>query len=158
MRRIGTALEWAAGLLLFLLLVVGFLQVVGRYTFVVFMPWTEEMGRLLFVWVVWLGAAAAMFGSGHIRFDFLVLRLPAWLRRPIELAVHVGVATFLVVMIWYGFRVAQAQSGATFLTIDLSVEYTYLSGVVGSALMLVALVGGAWARFRRSGGGQGDRP
>jgi TRAP-type C4-dicarboxylate transport system permease small subunit len=157
MRRIGTALEWAAGLFLFLLVVVGFLQVVGRYTFVVFMPWTEEVGRLLFVWLTWIGAAAVMFGSGHIRFDFVVIRLPAWLRRPIEVAVHAGVAFFLVVVIWYGFRVAQSQSGAMFLTVDISVKYTYLSAVVGSALMLVGLVVGVWIFLRQSIAGRGDR-
>jgi TRAP-type C4-dicarboxylate transport system permease small subunit len=46
MRRLQVVLEWAAGLLLLGLLVVGFLQVVSRYTGVIFIPWTEEVARL----------------------------------------------------------------------------------------------------------------
>ena len=148
MRALQTLLEWIAGLLLFALVCVGCLNVLGRYTVLVFMPWTEEIARLLFVWVVWIGAAAGMFRGGHVRFDFLVNRLPTRLQRPCEVGVHVGVAAFLVVVLRYGYEVAQSQAGSTFLTVDLSVKYTYLSSVVGSAAMLVALAGGLWARLR----------
>ncbi len=149
MRRLQTLLEWMAGLLLFVLLVVGFLQVVSRYTGLMFIPWTEEVARLLFVWVVWVGAAAGLIRGGHIRFEFVVERLPARIRRVTEMAVHAGAGIFLVVVIRYGYEVAQSQAASTFLTFNLSVKYTYLSAVVGSALMLVGLAGGIWTRSRR---------
>jgi TRAP-type transport system small permease protein len=152
MRGLQTLLEWLAGVLLFALVCVGFLNVLGRYTVVVFMPWTEEIARLLFVWVVWLGAAAGMFRGGHVRFDFVFNRLPPRLQRPCEIAVHVGVAAFLLVVLRYGLEVAQSQAGSTFLTVDLSVKYTYLSSVVGAAVMLVALAGGLWARLTKPAG------
>jgi TRAP-type C4-dicarboxylate transport system permease small subunit len=158
MRRLQVVLEWAAGLLLLGLLVVGFLQVVSRYTGVIFIPWTEEVARLLFVWVVWIGAAAALVRGSHIRFDFVVQRLPAQIRRPVELVVQIGVAFFLIVVIRYGYEVAQSQATSTFLTFDLSVKYTYLSAVLGSALMLIGLVVGIWTRWRRPAAGRGDGP
>lgn len=148
MRRLQSLLEWSAGLLLFVLLVVGFLQVVSRYTGLIFIPWTEEVARLLFVWVVWVGAAAGLIRGGHIRFEFVVDRLPARIRSVTEVAVHAGVGIFLLVMIRYGYLVAQSQAASTFLTFDLSVKYTYMSAVVGSALMLVGLVSGIWMRLR----------
>ncbi len=158
MRRLQVVLEWAAGSLLLGLLVVGFLQVVSRYTGVIFIPWTEEVARLLFVWVVWIGAAAALVRGSHIRFDFVVERLPAQIRRPVELVVHIGVALFLIVVIRYGYEVAQSQATSTFLTFDLSVKYTYLSAVLGSALMLIGLVAGIWTRWRGPAAGRGDGP
>ena len=84
MRRLQQLLEWTAGSLLFALLVVGALQVTSRYTGLIFVPWTEEVARLLFVWVVWIGAAAAAFRGSHIRFDFLVERLPRSMRAGVE--------------------------------------------------------------------------
>lgn len=152
MRKLQLLLEWAAGVLLLFLLVVGFLQVVSRYTGLVFIPWTEEVARLLFVWVVWVGAAAGLFRGTHIRFDFAVDRLPAWIRRPLESVVRIGVALFLIVVIRYGYEVAQSQAASTFLTFNLSVKYTYLSAVLGSALMLVGLAGGIWTRGRKPAG------
>lgn len=158
MRLLQRLLEWAAGFLLCLMVVVGFLQVFGRYTGLIFVPWTEEAARLLFVWVVWLGAAAAMTRAGHIRFDFVVDRLPAWLRQPCEVAVHAGTGVFLIILVWYGYEVAQSQAGASYLTFPLSIKYAYLSGVVGSLLMLLALVGTVWIKWRRSAGETGGKP
>jgi TRAP-type C4-dicarboxylate transport system permease small subunit len=158
MRRLQSLLEWSAGLLLFVLLVVGFLQVVSRYTGLIFIPWTEEVARLLFVWVVWVGAAAGLIRGGHIRFEFVVDRLPARIRSVTEVAVHAGVGIFLLVMIRYGYLVAQSQAASTFLTFDLSVKYTYMSAVVGSALMFVGLVSGIWTRLRTATDEPGGRP
>lgn len=158
MRRLQTSLEWAAGSLLFVLLVVGFLQVVSRYTGLIFIPWTEEVARLLFVWVVWVGAAAGLIRGSHIRFDFVVERMPMWIRRPAECVVHIGVGLFLIVVIRYGYEVAQSQATSTFLTFNLSVKYTYLSAVLGSALMLVGLVAGIWTRLRKPAADPGGKP
>ncbi len=143
-------LEWTAGLLLAVMVIVTFLQVVGRYTGIFFVPWTEEVARLLFLWVVWIGAAAAVFRGGHIRFDFVVGRIVPRYRRLCEGAVHVGIGALLCLLIWYGTAVAQAQADTTFLTVDLSVKYTYYSAVVGSGLMLVGLVWGIFLRLKYS--------
>lgn len=158
MRRFQGVLEWLAGLLLFLLVVVGFLQVVSRYTGVIFIPWTEEVARLLFVWVVWLGAAAALIRGSHIRFDFILDRLPAQLRQSLEVAAQAGVALFLLVLIRYGYQVAESQASSTFLTFNLSVKYTYLSVVVGSVLMLAVMAAGLWARLRGPSGDSRGEP
>ena len=158
MRRLQVVLEWAAATLLFMLLVVGFLQVMSRYTGLIFLPWTEEVARLLFVWVVWVGAAVGLLRGTHIRFDFVVERLPARVRRAVEFVVSIGVASFLIVVIRYGYEVAQSQATSTFLTFNLSVKYTYLSAVLGSALMLVGLAAGVWTRMRKPAAAPGDRP
>lgn len=155
MRSMQKLLEWGAGLLLCLMVVVGFLQVLGRYTGWIFVPWTEEAARLLFLWVVWLGAAAAMFRAGHIRFDVVANRLPAHLRRPCAVAVHAGTGALLVVLIWYGYRVAQSQANSSYLTFPLSIRYAYLSAVIGSAFMLVAATRAAWDEVRGSAGTEG---
>ena len=158
MRWLQNLLEWTAGLLLFALLVVGFLQVVSRYTGIFFIPWTEEAARLLFVWLVWVGAAAGLIRGGHIRFEFVVDRLPAKIRRLTEMFVHAGVGIFLFIVIRYGYVVAQSQAASTFLTFGLSIKYTYLSAVAGSALMLVGLAGGIWTLLRTATGESDGRP
>jgi TRAP-type transport system small permease protein len=148
MRWLQKCLEWGAGLLLCAMVIVTFLQVTGRYTGLFFVPWTEEIARLLFLWVVWLGAAAALIRGGHIRFDFVADRFAPRLRIACEIAVHLGVGFLLILLIRYGYEVAQSQAETSFLTVNLSVKYTYLSAVVGSGLMLVGLAGGVWTRLR----------
>lgn len=149
MRWLRMLLEWTAGCLLFVLLVVGVLQVTSRYTGLMFVPWTEEVARLLFVWVVWIGAAAAVVRGSHIRFDFLVARLPPSAQGGIARAVSLGVVGFLLLLIYHGYEIVRSTS-STFITINLSVKYTYLSVVVGASLMLLGLVGGLLAGSERA--------
>ncbi len=152
MRWLQGALDATAGALLFVLLVVGVLQVGSRYTGLLFVPWTEEVARLLFVWVVWIGAAAALLRGGHIRFDFLVARLPRAPRAALGAAVTLGVTGFLLLIVVQGYEIVRSTS-STFITLDLSVKYTYLSAVVGACLMLAGLLGRLL-----SGRGEGKGP
>jgi TRAP-type C4-dicarboxylate transport system permease small subunit len=112
-------------------------------------PWTEEIARLLFVWVVWIGAAAAVVRGSHIRFDFLVERLPRPVQVGIGTAVTLGVAGFLILLVYHAYEIVRSTS-STFITLNLSVKYTYLSVVVGASLMLLGLVGGLLVRSERA--------
>ena len=157
MRWLGALLEWMAGSLLFVLLLVGALQVTSRYTGLMFVPWTEEVARLLFVWVVWIGAAAAIFRGSHIRFDFLVARLSQPVKAGIGTLVTLGLAGFLILLVYQAYEIVRSTS-STFITINLSVKYTYLSVVVGSALMLVGLLGAMLPRLRGTQGRREGHP
>ena len=75
-----------------------------------------------------------------------------------EFAVSIGVGLFLIVVAGYGYEVAQSQASSTFLTFNLSVKYTYLSAVLGSALMLIGLAASVWTRMRKPADAPGDRP
>lgn len=70
------AAEWllAAALAAMLAMVLG--NVVLRYAFDSGITVTEEVSRLLFVWVTFLGAVAVMQRRGHLGFDLLVRALP----------------------------------------------------------------------------------
>lgn len=157
MRRLRMLLEGTAGLLLFVLLAVGLLQVTSRYTGLMFFPWTEEVARLLFVWVVWIGAAAAVFRGGHIRFEFLVQRLSRPAQAVIGMIVTLGVAAFLIFLVYQAYEIVRSTT-STFITIDLSVKYTYLSAVVGASFMLLGLLGGLVGRLGRTSIGREGNP
>jgi TRAP-type C4-dicarboxylate transport system permease small subunit len=131
-------LDATAGVLLAVLLGVGVLQVGSRYTNMLFVPWTEELARLLFVWVVWIGAAAAVVRGSHIRFDFLLDRLPVGARRVLAGAVGLATTAFLLLIAVAGYEIVRSTS-STFITLNLSVKYTYLSAVAGACLMLLGL-------------------
>ncbi len=53
-----------------------FANVVLRYAFDSGIAWSEELPRLVFVWLIFLGAILASKEHAHIGFDTLVTRLP----------------------------------------------------------------------------------
>ena len=46
-------------------------QVLSRYIFTVPIAFSEEVGRFLFIWISFLGAAIVMKKNAHIRLDLL---------------------------------------------------------------------------------------
>lgn len=55
-----------------------FVNVILRYGFNSGITFSEDVSRLFFVWLTFLGAIAAMKDSAHIRVDSLVEKMPAW--------------------------------------------------------------------------------
>lgn len=53
-----------------------FLEVIRRFVLSYSSIWGEETARYLFVYLVWIGAAAGVRDRAHIRIDVLVARLP----------------------------------------------------------------------------------
>ena len=70
-------LKAAIALCLAVMVVLVFGNVVLRYAFNTGITLSEEVSRLLFVWLTFLGAIVAMREHGHLGVDTLVKRLPA---------------------------------------------------------------------------------
>ncbi len=71
------------GLLLVMMVVLCadvFLGVFSRYVMARTFTWYDEIARLLFVWIVFLGAAVGVRRSAHFRLHLLVDRFPPGLR------------------------------------------------------------------------------
>lgn len=71
------ALEAAIVISLATMAVLVFGNVVLRYAFDSGIAMSEELARLLFVWMIFLGAILASAQHAHIGFNSLVQRLPA---------------------------------------------------------------------------------
>ncbi|MCB4769753.1 TRAP transporter small permease [Ancylobacter sp. Lp-2] len=79
--RIQTLVEWAIGALLVLMVVLVFTNAAGRYLFGTGIASSEEIARLAFVWLIFLGAVLAVRERTHVGVDMLVQRLPRGLQK-----------------------------------------------------------------------------
>ena len=106
--------ETAMGLCLAVMAVAVFLNVVLRYGFGSGVAASEELSRLLFVWMVFIGAAAAYPAGEHMAFTGLV----AMLRQRPEMAADgwktlyttVGVFAIVVATLTLAFVIACASA------------------------------------------------
>src|SRR5512137_798532 len=114
--------EWACGLLMTAITTVVFLQVFTRYVLAYPWGWPEELARILFVWVALLGAALAFRRAGHFSIDALAPVLPAQLRRPLAVAMRIGLLGFLLLVASLGlqatFRVQEQLTTAMEISIS----------------------------------------
>ena len=152
-RRVWDHLEEAAlcGLLVAMALIT-FVTVVTRYVFSLPLSYIDQLVPNLFVWVTFLGAAAAMKRRAHLGLSLVYEAVPRSARAVLDVVVLVGNIAFFAVTGWYGARVVALQV-ENHLTTSLG-DPSWMIGVavpVGSILLAVRAVE-AWWRFRRAFG------
>ena len=117
-----------------------FVQVVARYVFARAIDGIDEVPRYLFVWLVMIGAAAAMHRGQHTALDYFRDRLGPTARRATLLATNAGAALLFLSMIKVSLVLvpnAQLQRSAG---LDLPLGWVFLAVPVGSALILGPMV------------------
>jgi TRAP-type transport system small permease protein len=132
-------LDWVAALLLLAILVITAARVAGRYLFGVGLPWSEELTRLLFVWLILATAARTRHMSIDLLADASGPRIRAILRIFTAL-VSVGVLGLLA---YQALALVELTAFDTFTALGVSVQYLYWAVVVGCCLWIAQIL----ARF-----------
>jgi TRAP-type C4-dicarboxylate transport system permease small subunit len=78
-------------------------QVLFRYVLNHSIFWAEEVGRILLVWITFLGASAAFKRKAHMGVDFFVQRLPPSTRKLCRCCVLLAASSFFAVLIVHGW-------------------------------------------------------
>lgn len=73
-------------------------QVFFRYVLHVSVPWTEEIARVLMIWMVLWGTALVQADGAQIRTDFLVSRIPKRFQRMLQIVIDLACIIFLLVI------------------------------------------------------------
>ena len=137
--RFYEALGYLAGLILAIMAGAVFLQVVLRYVGWAAFDGLDEVPRYLFVWLVMLGAAAAMHRGEHTLLGYFRDRLG---RRKRALAIIVvnaaGIALF-VYFIKLSFILVPNAHLQTSASLGLPLSYVYAAVPVGSVLIILPM-------------------
>ncbi|MDC7714125.1 TRAP transporter small permease [Vogesella sp. LYT5W] len=86
--RIERLVEWLMALALAVMVTLVFGNVVLRYVFDSGIAAAEEVSRLMFVWLVFLGAILALRQNAHLGVEMVQARLPAAWRRGCAVLSH----------------------------------------------------------------------
>lgn len=106
-------------------------------------PWTEELARMLLIWVSLLGASVAYARKGHLGVDYFVGLLPIPAKRLVEFAGH-GLVIFFAssVMMYGGWQMVSRTLSLRQLSPALQIEmgHVYLAiPISGCFIVLFAL-------------------
>lgn len=136
------AVEIATWSLTGLLVVVVTANVFARYVLEIGILWIEEISRLAFVWVVFLGAYVALCRKGHMAISMMLKRVPEGARPAILALTRVLVLVFLGTLAWAGIELVRMtmQFGRMSPILGISAAWGYASVPVASALMFVEVL------------------
>ena len=117
------------------LVVVASLQVFTRYVLNAPLTWTEELARMFFTWINFLGAALIVKKSSHISIDFLVKILPPGPRRWMLVLSHGVILAVVLILAVKGFRLLQITGASESPALNIPWAYVYAAFPIGMSLM-----------------------
>jgi C4-dicarboxylate transporter DctQ subunit len=130
-----------AGILGALAMVVGLVQVIGRY----FVPamsisWAEEVIVYLIVWAVMIISSQLVRTDGHVRPDLILRLVPPAGQRWLEVFNCLVALVFCFGMVWYGWEIVDTsllldETSSSGLQFPMWIYY--LSLPAGGALMML---------------------
>jgi TRAP-type C4-dicarboxylate transport system permease small subunit len=136
---IGLGLDVASGALMAVIAILVAAQVAVRYVLGGSLVWSEELTRLLFVWMILLAATRA----APMRIDVIVSILPARLGALCALVTDVIVFGLTCTLVWGAWGMAELTAGDSYIAIDISVSWAYVALVLAGTLWLLRTIGEA---------------
>ncbi len=132
---------WSAGAAIFFMSIIIPIGVFARYVIGAGAQWPEPIAILLMVVFTFLGAAAAYRAGAHIAVAMLTDRLPAALKRPLELVVDACMIAICLFVIVYGTKLVLGTMGQNLAELPwLPVGFTYAPLPLGSLFTLIFVV------------------
>jgi len=134
----------------FLILIV---EVVFRYIFGSSMEWTDEVSRILLVWMTFTGMAWVIRDRKEIICEAFGGKLPVRMQRYWALGVDILVAAFNLFLLVYGIKMTRFSWDIHTESLELPFSLFYVSIPIGSLLSAWML----WKRIKKNVGGGGER-
>lgn len=106
--------EWFLFLALLLMVLLVFINVVGRFFFHTGITASEEIAKFLLVWITFMGSIYCFQKNEHIIVDILVGNLPRKARKVVNIIANVILSVTLVLAAYYCFKFIMINVG--FLT------------------------------------------
>lgn len=108
--------------------------------------WSEELAKLLFVWLTFLGSAFLFGERGHIAVDFLARKLPAKGQLVTQVLVQIVILFFATFgMIWGGIMAASTAWNQNLTALPFTIGWVYvvipIAGVFIAIFAITDIVG-----------------
>jgi len=141
-------IEYLCAGLLFVIVVIVFSNVIGRYFLHSPIRWSDEVSLFVFLWLAYLGALAALMGGRHYSFPGLIDLFPAKVRLAVKTLSDLMVLAMLGGLVWCGGQLVDLLHHQRSPAIDLPVYYVYAALPLVSFLMALVVAYQIVARLR----------
>ena len=116
-----------------------FVQVVTRYCFGHAVTWAEEVATILFVWMVYLGVAAAVLSRKHLKIDAFVEMLPFKAKKTLLIISNVIFLAFSLYIIFPMMSLVNNYAAKSATSPILKIPKALSYGVMPLCFLLTAI-------------------
>ncbi len=119
-------------------------QVIARYLLRNPPPWSEELARTCFIWVVYIGMSMACRKQEHVNVNFLAEKLPQTLQKWVNLISNLVVLFFLGMMTISGILLVINTRTMMMTSVDIPMGVAYTSIAVMGVIMTIYYILFIW--------------
>ena len=139
--RVLDGLDFSFRILIFIILTVmvasTFMQVLGRYIFVVPLPWTEELSRRMMTWLLFLASAIGYRRGGMVGVDIITSKVSEKSKKILDIIVFALIACFGLFMVHFGHDLATRMYRQQSAALGISMFYVYIVIPVSGLLFVI---------------------
>ncbi|MCY4463093.1 MAG: TRAP transporter small permease [Albidovulum sp.] len=123
-----------------LMVVVTLAQVVFRYVIAAPLPWSEELARYCFVWIVFLGGAIGLSRGIHLGVDLFVNLLPDRFRPGLEALSNALIACFAAAVVYASYPVINMNMLQRSPAMGVQMSWIYIAIPISMCLIVLICV------------------
>ncbi len=112
-------------------------QVIFRYVIAEPLPWSEELARYCFVWIVFLGGAVGLSRGVHLGVDLFVNMLPETIRRGFDALTSALIACFAAIIIYASVPVLNMNMLQTSPALGFQMSWIYIAIPISMVLIFL---------------------
>jgi TRAP-type C4-dicarboxylate transport system permease small subunit len=122
------------------MIVLVFMNVVFRYLFSIGFAWSEEIARLCFIYLVYLGSIGAMRDNRHLLIDSVLNRLPVLGQKILYALIQVCIIWLMVILIQGSWGLVLQNLNDNWVATKFPTYLVYASGLItGIAIGIIAV-------------------
>lgn len=140
--KLNTIMKYLCVILLFCMMLLGTVDVLGRYLFNSPVSGTYEIFGMLLPALVLLGLAYAQAERAHIRITLLISRLPSMVQRVLGIITTIIMMFMTVLIGWHGMELSLRfkEMGKLIDTIQIPIYIPQLVVPIGAFILLLVLL------------------
>lgn len=120
------------------IVILGSMQVFFRYFLNSSLPWSEELMRFLFIWLVFIGSSITVRLDRHVAIDLLAMKLKPKMQTVMFIITRLVCVAFLVLMLPASLELFQKASTSRASILPVTFQFVYASFVVGTIMMILS--------------------
>lgn len=113
------------------------LQVIFRYAIGSSLPWTEELARYSFMWLVYVSMVLGLNKGAHASLNLLFDKVQGVPRHILAACVHLLTVALFLTLFWQGLKLVDMVKNQNSPAMRMSIMLPYASLPFGCFLMLV---------------------
>jgi len=134
--------RWALLIFYLMLVVTMAVEVIRREVFSYSSVWGEEIVRYAFIYLAWIGAAAAVRERAHIRIDVIMHYVGPRMKAALYILGDLAMFTVAVIALYWSWEtvLVSAKFGSVSAGMRVSMVWFLLAVPIGFGLMILRLV------------------